>query len=1294
MDDGRLLSTTAADALHAESAQVRFSKREERGGAGRESKPELLIRCHRLYLHFDFLLLPPMKTRPVTRAPCLRSTENITPLCLLATREKKKRQSESRSSKSSKISQPCRRNPSSQPQPLSLSFHKQQAIAPLLNFIDPDDNASDGSLLASLAAGKWPTLESVVGGVGGGSSSNALSLLSYRVPLPPTPIPELAPFIKQHAAALNAYASRRTAEIAAAKEAEEGGGAAGLGPRLGLRQSSRAATTTATTAAATGDDGEQSGGINVPEPGEGLLRAEREIPAVFFREEFDLSSQEAWTSLLGIANSASAAFAAASSASSAAVAPSTKAVLASAADHKVRELAADRASRLACLADGALVDEVAARAPIFGAAAATLGGLRGDVAAVAALARGGGDALRATAARAAASSESAALLALRRGNLRAALAALEPLETAQDAREALSAALSLGDFNGALEALEALRRASTAFGAVDRGDLGPSPSVPLVVAALAEDVRSAEAGVRRLLRGAAAGALHLSAGPSSPGSPPSSPRPAPDSSALRAVLAGAVRGNCLEEVMEAVAATGAAEAKAAVASAAASGDDSASSSPSSIEDRLSSLADASAFELALVAASRAHGAVLRHALSCREALWEVEVEGEGGRGGGAEGSSGLATTAAAAGGDFLVRSVAAAGASKWASLLSSRPSSATASRLPEVLRLLEAAAALERGTAEALRALSPQETASSSSTSSSSSSAAAAFASSIRAPSEAASALAKAFIESFHSRARSWLVGELDGDDWLPSRVPEGVQRAVERLEGTAARGSAPSSVPLASSISASASSTTSSTPDVLVVRGAPHPTAAAGLAFAAALCEYAAAAAALPSTAGSISYFSSSSAPTSSSSSSSHAAALALRAAELAKVFNGRSCQLVLGAGALTASGGKVKAMTARRLAVASRTLGAAAAVVEVARDAFVAIGGGGSGSGGSSDVPSSPLSSPRRRNATVASLASAGGVALACQELDSAIADLQTHRAELHSKLVSLVSERCSAGLAAIAADPEAWLASSSSSSSSSSASSAAFGGDGGASASAAPPAPPPPLSSSSSSSPFPSSFARDMIKHLSSLESALAPLLSREETVSILGRAAVALSASCAEGLSSAAHKGGAGGRAQAAVDGKLLLESLRALQLPRNVAEEALAPLEAVFAPPKRRKQQQQREVVAAEEEEAKKKEKKRVEEAAAAREAAASVAAAAVAPKDDSGITEAAATAAAVASLGVNVKEAATEAGGETVTAATKEPEVVEAATEETAAAHPLSPPATLPPDPPAREVESNKPNNE
>ena len=107
--------------------------------------------------------------------------------------------------------------------------------------------------------------------------------------------------------------------------------------------------------------------------------------------------------------------------------------------------------------------------------------------------------------------------------------------------------------------------------------------------------------------------------------------------------------------------------------------------------------------------------------------------------------------------------------------------------------------------------------------------------------------------------------------------------------------------------------------------------------------------------------------------------------------------------------------------------------------------------------------------------------------------------------------------------------------------------------------------------------------MSKHLSSLESALTPLLSEEETASILGRAAAALSSSCAEALSSAAHKGGAAGRAQAAVDGNLLLESLRALKLPPDVAEEALAPLEAVFAPPKRKKQQQQREVVAAEEE---------------------------------------------------------------------------------------------------------------
>ena len=1091
------------------------------------------------------------------------------------------------------------------------------------------------------------------------------------MPLPPTPVPELGPFLKQHAAALNSYASRRTAEIEAAAAASDGGGAVSLvGPRLGLRRSSSSRAATATT------DEAGSGGINIPEPGEGLLRAEREIPAMFFSEGFDLSSQEAWTSLLGIA--AKAVIASASSKASKASeeaweapsSPSPKSVLASAADPDLRELAADRAARLACLADGALVDEVAARAPIFGAAAATLGGLRGDVASVAALAREDQKYLNAAAARAAASSEHARLLSLRRKNLRAALAALEPLETARDAREALSAALSLGDFNGALLALEALRGASAAFGVVDRGDIN-SASVPLAVAALAEDIGAAEAGVKRLLKGATVRALHLSS--SSGCSPSSSQPPPPDSAALKAIISGAVRGRCLKEVMEAVAAAGAAEAKAAVANAAAasvgggggsgSSADSSSSSPP-IEDRLSSLSDASAFELALVAASRRHFAALRHALSCREALREVDVEGGGGEGG-------AAAAVVAAGADSLVRSVAGSGASRWASLLSSRPSVVSA-KLPEILRLLEAAAALERETAEAVKAL-----ASSSSSMCSSSSSSSSFASSIRSPSEAASALTKAFIDSFHSRARSWLVAELDADDWLPSAVPEGVRSAVARLEEVAAGGSV-SSPSLLSQASSSLSSPSSA--NVLIVRGVRHPTAAAGLALAAALCEYATAAAALPSSAASLSS-APSAAASSSTSSSSHAAALALRAAELAKVFNGRACQLVLGAGALAASGGKVKALTARRLAVASRTLGLAAAVVEVARDAFFAIGGGVRG-GGSSDT-----SSPRKRRGDSSA---AGAVALACAELDSAVADLAAHRAELHSKLSSLVSERCAAGLGEIAADPGVWLASGSSSSSSAAAG-ASDGGGGGASAAAAP-APPP------SSSPSPSSFARDMSKHLSSLESALTPLLSSEETASILGRAAAALSTSCAEALSSAAHKGGVEGRAQAAADGRLLLESLRALKLPSDVAEAALAPLEAVFAPPKRRKQQQQREVVAAEEEEAKAKAEAEGEAASAAAAAAAAEAEGVHFVRDeandDSGITAA-----------VAEEEAATEeAGAETAaaeTTANNEPdvevevEVVEGtpAAEEgpEEAARPLSPPptATLPPAAPPSPIEEN-----
>jgi len=116
----------------------------------------------------------------------------------------------------------------------------------------------------------------------------------------------------------------------------------------------------------------------------------------------------------------------------------------------------------------------------------------------------------------------------------------------------------------------------------------------------------------------------------------------------------------------------------------------------------------------------------------------------------------------------------------------------------------------------------------------------------------------------------------------------------------------------------------------------------------------------------------------------------VAHRVVELVKVFNSRSCQLVLGAGAMQVSG--LKSITAKHLALSCQCLGFLIQLQPVLRDAF------------------------------------AGGMAehrkaLLAPEMGRLLSDLTVHRDEIHAKLVAIMRERLLAGTRALPLSAEKW-------------------------------------------------------------------------------------------------------------------------------------------------------------------------------------------------------------------------------------------------------------------------------
>ncbi|GAQ82505.1 Vacuolar sorting protein VPS45 [Klebsormidium nitens] len=113
-------------------------------------------------------------------------------------------------------------------------------------------------------------------------------------------------------------------------------------------------------------------------------------------------------------------------------------------------------------------------------------------------------------------------------------------------------------------------------------------------------------------------------------------------------------------------------------------------------------------------------------------------------------------------------------------------------------------------------------------------------------------------------------------------------------------------------------------------------------------------------------------------------------RVAEILKLFNSRSCQLVLGAGAMQVSG--LKSITAKHLATASQGISLYIALIPDIRRLL------------SAHIPDARK-------------------ALLLSEVDRVVNDYRVHRDEIHSKLVAIMRERLQVHLKVLPQLAEHW-------------------------------------------------------------------------------------------------------------------------------------------------------------------------------------------------------------------------------------------------------------------------------
>ncbi|GAB4818839.1 hypothetical protein N2152v2_005885 [Parachlorella kessleri] len=259
-------------------------------------------------------------------------------------------------------------------------------------------------------------------------------------------------------------------------------------------------------------------------------------------------------------------------------------------------------------------------------------------------------------------------------------------------------------------------------------------------------------------------------------------------------------------------------------------------------------------------------------------------------------------------------------------------------------------------------------------------------------------------------------------------------------------------------------------------------------------------------------------------------AAEVAQRVLELLKIFNSRTCQLVLGAGAMQVSG--LKSITAKHLAISCQCL-----------DLFIGL------HPALTAVFTHTVPQPRK-DLLVA---------------DFTRADYMIHRDEICSKLVFIMRERLSMNLKQLPATAAAWP----SGPAPPQQQQQAAGGPGGAGA------------THPGGLPGPSGFAATNIKQLHILSGVLTPLLLPEETHSIFSRVALMFSSTLAEAFGLLEARGPAWER-QLQADVLAVLGCLEQLPMESDQREASLERLrlfykqrfEKVGPPAEQQPQQQQ------------------------------------------------------------------------------------------------------------------------
>ena len=308
---------------------------------------------------------------------------------------------------------------------------------------------------------------------------------------------------------------------------------------------------------------------------------------------------------------------------------------------------------------------------------------------------------------------------------------------------------------------------------------------------------------------------------------------------------------------------------------------------------------------------------------------------------------------------------------------------------------------------------------------------------------------AKALLAATHASSMAKLQAALDAEAWTRCDVPHEFQALADSL--------AAAGIGLAMSPESQASGQ-APTPSICV-DGKQYVCVAAALMLLRCLARYVDVATSLPSVATEVLH----------------------RTCEALQLFNGRSCQLVLGAGALRTAG--LKSITAKTMATASQSLALVAALVPHVR-AILA------------------LRLPPARHA------------LLLTALDRAASDVQLHRSELHAKLVAIAGDRLAAHARQLPNEAERWAEEAS------------------------------PEDGDAFDAMSPSDLALSIHKELSTLRRVLVPLLQPEEATRLFSHVAHVFDRTLAEGLTRVASAGGAA-PAHVCADATVLASALAAL-----------------------------------------------------------------------------------------------------------------------------------------------------